>query len=364
MKMLWFNFAVAIFCSSENSFARDHSEQERICAEADRQERDQMQMPRTAVPDYIVPLLNATFGSAWCICRDEPPSTITSPHVGQDYYDRKIPNYSLAISNGTVASIQFIQGCGYEVMFDDSDGARWRYLHLNKPSYAVGQKFWRGEVLGVHQNYPKDCGNGPHLHLQRMVKGNHPGELTKGTCKKGVRNCFYDPVTLFRDKKNVRTEAERQKVVAESKNGTAQIRINTDCVACRSRQPTPVDLGYDTIEEIGGDQAELRQKARIIPARNSRDLIDWSAELVIGGIPNPKNICSSLSDCIIGIEFHMKTKTGTWKRLFTDASVRNTPLKLSAESAFCWPEESTGQYRVVARTLRGRQLVEVGQALN
>ena len=349
---------------SLNSFAQQtRIEQQNACAQAEAQEQAQAGLPKTPIADYIIPLLNTTFGSAWCKCRDIG----TSPHIGQDYYDKKIPNYSLASSNGTVKNVRFIADCGYEVMFEDSDGAVWRYLHLEKPTYAVGQKLWRGEIIGRHQKYPSaSCGSGPHLHLERRVAGAHPGKYTQETCQKGRKDCFYDPVTLFRDKQNVRTETERKQIVSASQNATGiqTPHISTDCLACSTVQPAAVELSSEAIGEIGDGNARLVQTALMVPARKSRDLVDWSAKLTVNGIANPGNLCTGLLDCVTHIEFHVQTKTGDWKRLFADSSVRNSPLGLPAASAYCWPEDSTGNYRVVAWTLKGRKIVELGQVKN
>lgn len=355
----WKVIGVSVLIAGALHAAPTRVEMESACRDAEAQEQAQEGLPKTDPSDYLVPLMNATFGSAWCKCRNVG----TSPHIGQDYYDSKKPNYSLAVSNGTVKSIRFIQGCGWEVMFEDSAGARWRFLHANKPSYAAGQQMWRGEILGVHQSYPSsDCGTGPHLHLERRVAGEHGGAYTQETCQRGRKDCFYDPVTLFRTKTNVRTEAERKKIVEESKGGKVQElpRISTQCPSCSPQQPQPVEVPAVVSGEKSDGPAELVQAATLSPARRGRETLAWSATPLFGNLENATNTCISGRDCVTQIEFHYHDNQGRWKRLFADASVRNAPLKLSADASYCWPSDATDEYRVVVRTLNGRKWTQSG----
>lgn len=355
---------VALFMGVKPTQGSTYSELEKACEQADQIQNTPR--PVTPMSQYIVPLMDATFGSPWCQCRNVG----TSPHIGQDYYDQPKPDYSMAISNGTVRGVRFIQGCGWEVMFEDSHGALWRYLHLDKPEHAVGDQLWRGELMGKHMSYPSSsCGTGPHLHLERRSAGQHSGDITYKSCQRGRKTCYYDPVTMFRDKQNVRTKTERLKVVEDSKSEASQeypevtIPPALACPRCSSFQPTPVTVATDTnLPSAAEVDLEFRHHVWEFPARGHQRALEWSGALVDAqGIPNTDNLCLPSRDCVTRLEFYVEDTSGSWKRLYADASTRNRPLTLSRQAGYCWPAEVTGRYRMKVWTQSEKIFLQSGK---
>ena len=169
---------------------------------------------KTPASSYVFPVMAGKMGSSWCVCR----SIGTSPHVGQDLVDGGVGTQkSVALSNGKIQKVSFDPACGWSVMFQDSMGSDWRYVHLNEPYVKVGQVVARGSVLGINRDYPKEgCGTGAHLHLERRSSGRWGSAEEFATCQYGRQSCYYNPVTPLRNARVIATESERVGVVKDS----------------------------------------------------------------------------------------------------------------------------------------------------
>jgi hypothetical protein len=176
-------------------------------------------------PDFAWPLQDWNFttnarepwtgriSSEWCECR----SIGTSPHIGVDFATeaepKKVPErWSVAIRDGTVENISKIAACGFRVDFRDTTGILWRYIHMEDPAKRKGGPLKvnaflkKGERIGHHWSWPtKRCGNGPHLHFERLsaIGASEKATLkicTKGKKKLAPRDCKFDPFFPWRSK--------------------------------------------------------------------------------------------------------------------------------------------------------------------
>ncbi|HEU4326523.1 MAG TPA: peptidoglycan-binding protein [Roseiflexaceae bacterium] len=93
-----------------------------------------------------------------------PRSEYDDPH--HDYPAIDLPTATgtpaYAMKGGTVSYVG--SGCGYGILITASDGATYKYCHLNSRSVASGATVSTGQLIG----YTGNTGNstGPHLHIE------------------------------------------------------------------------------------------------------------------------------------------------------------------------------------------------------
>jgi peptidoglycan hydrolase-like protein with peptidoglycan-binding domain len=93
-----------------------------------------------------------------------PRSEYDDPH--HDYAAIDLPTATgtaaYAIKGGTISYVD--GGCGYGILISATDGATYKYCHLNSRSVASGATVSTGQLIG----YTGSTGNstGPHLHLE------------------------------------------------------------------------------------------------------------------------------------------------------------------------------------------------------
>ena len=330
---------------------------------------------KTPVEKYIFPLQAGDVGSAWCKCRDIG----TSPHIGQDY--RLLgTGLSLAISNGTVEYVGLRNSaCGYEVQFIDSAGAKWVYLHLDKPKVKSGDVVFQGEIFGTHKNYPVvgECGSGPHLHLERHSAGELGGKSTRNdSCARrvGSGTCNYDPVTVLKDKMQAGNETKRLQILASAKGTdpgsfalsgeiSSEAIKETAALDCNPNQQAPVAV--EAGEPTGAEKL-TEEKAQIVAKRFRRPgtkpaLFKLTITPVTQNTRNPGNFCKPELNCFSSWELQSQQKDGAWLNVAQDHASRNVPISIRFDSNHCLPAEATDTYRILLTSNQGTLFTVEGQ---
>lgn len=151
-----------------------------------------------AAKKYKSPINAIGFSSMWCECR----SIGTSPHIGQDMVNNNLsePQYSFAPRGGRITRVGWTSSaCGREVELLDAGGVKWLFLHIDTVFVSSGQNVNQGDRIGHHDYYPRPgCGNGSHLHLERLSQGDIvDAGCAENVCQYGRRRCGYDPISIF-----------------------------------------------------------------------------------------------------------------------------------------------------------------------
>jgi hypothetical protein len=326
----------------------------------------------TPLQEFMKPLVAQKITSEWCQCRDEMEG-LSSPHIGVDLVSDLNPMNSIAMSNGRVESVNLVsESCGYEVFFLDSAGARWRFLHLDKPNLIPGQAVAKGEIMGLHSSYPKQipgtkpCGLGAHLHIERHSAGGFGGEAAEKTCRSGRRLCRFDPQAPLEKMTPLGSELERERVAGLSRMASLSLLDPESTLipltfTCNVSQPTPVPVLKVTEPSL--DSGGLALEHKVIFKDYGINKYSFSVSNFLKG--NPENICDEgkAKECIVRWELQFKDSEERWLRAFADQSVRNVEMRVSLESHFCMPKTTSPEYKIVALTNQNRVLVSSGIAI-
>jgi hypothetical protein len=317
---------------------------------------------------YVFPLKGGALGSAWCVCRNIG----TSPHIGQDFVKSSNLN-SVAVNRGTVESVGYDAVCGYSVYFRDVGGARWRYLHLDKPWVAQGQALTPGQTIGSHSSYPRNgCGTGPHLHLERLSAGAFQDSAAGKSCQFGYRQCNYDPVKPWRGGLTELTFADWKSNegsdLTEASDAASARGVNSDLektLGCSKMQPRitetseSVKFPNPSAERLSPD---LNHQLRVIEGQGGQRYLELSVAWKDQTGENIENSCQDGKNCIVSIDFLMRKKDGKLFRYFRDQGLRNRKVFLSRESRFCVGEQFENQYVLRIKTLQGSEREVAGVA--
>lgn len=115
-----------------------------------------------------------------------PRSEYDDPH--HDYAAIDLPTATgtaaYAMKGGTISYVG--SGCGYGILITATDGATYKYCHLNSRSVASGATVSTGQLIG----YTGNTGNstGPHLHLEVNYGGLR--------CPQNMLLAIYDGTTV------------------------------------------------------------------------------------------------------------------------------------------------------------------------
>ena len=324
---------------------------------------------------YTWPQPNSSLGSAWCVCR----SRGTSPHIGQDFVS-SVAKTAVAIQDGEIISSTFSSSCGYKVQLEDNAGGIWRYVHLNKPLFGVGDRVKQGQKLANISAYPtSSCGSGPHLHFERRSAGAFNDSPTGKSCQNGFRTCHYDPIKPWRTSSAV---AKNEPVFTDSKVAGSmtfeqpekpQIKLGNNPVAlpdshkierqsgvCKvnpNRYPLDSAKRVAAFSELGSEQFTV---SAALVNQSGQNVLDLAAHLK----GNRQNLCTKEQggDCIVSWSVVGQKADNRLVRLFHDASVSNEPVARVAAESFCLPEDVNHQLTFLFTLASGKQ-VKVEQNL-
>lgn len=358
--------------------------------------------PELAQANYMLPLPGASVTSTWCACRNIG----TSPHIGLDLAKGGIMQ-SYALSGSYVQSVVFNGGCGWEVTLRDDGGAVWLYRHLNQPAVQRGQKLKMGDYIGLHQNYPdSSCGNGAHLHLERLTAGAFGDKSMGRTCQYGYTTCNYNPRTPFVGLGGLGVQGT-QATLVETAQVDGGFRDSSPMVeeqptdakdfagvgessgkGCQPMQIQPVasdlllerdfidgakDQGVATQGAVATSRLALGVKEfSLVSTGQDSAVLTWQMAVRSGGEENGMNRCapnaqvsqsasnSSHLPCIVGYEVFVEDTAGSLVRLASEQNTRNRPVKLTADSRFCLLSRTSGRYAVRAQLSSGAAVVSSG----
>jgi hypothetical protein len=350
-------------------------------------------VPELARANYMLPLPGAVVTSTWCTCRNIG----TSPHIGLDLAKGGIMK-SYALSGSYVQSVVFNGGCGWEVTLRDDGGAVWLYRHLNQPALQRGQKLKMGDYVGLHQNYPdSSCGNGAHLHLERLTSGAFGDKSLGRTCQYGYTSCNYNPRTPFagvgdqgslsapsqvdREFKDLGPMVDEQQFEAKDFAPVSDFS-EMGCQPMQA-QPASSELLLDRdFAEPAKDQAlvsqgtaaagrpELGVKAfGLQSAGQEYGVLTWQMAVRSGGAENSANRCATKPQsgsaaaqlpCIVGYDVYVEDPSGALLRVASEQNSRNRPVKLTPESRFCLLTRTSGRYAVRAQLSSGASIMSWG----
>lgn len=355
-------------------------------------------VPELARANYTLPLPGAVVTSTWCTCRNIG----TSPHIGLDLAKNGTMN-SYALSGSYVQSVVFNGGCGWEVTLRDDGGAVWLYRHLNRPALQRGQKLKMGDYVGVHQSYPdSSCGNGAHLHLERLTSGAFGDKSMGRTCQYGYTTCNYNPRTPFVGVGDQGLLSATSQVDGEFKDlgpmvDEQQFEAKEIAPAseyselgCQPMQAQPASsdllLDRDFVEQAkdqalpsqvtgGASRPELGVKTFGLQSSGQEyGVLTWQMAVRSRGAENTANRCSaqpqlssaaggseaSQLPCIVGYEVYVEDPSGALLRVAAEQNSRNRPVSLSTDSRFCLLGRTSGRYAVRAKLSSGASVVTWG----
>ena len=360
---------------------------------------------KTPPTSFVNPALNSVGTDQWCICRKGG----SSPHIGWDLGFRSVRK-SIALSNGVVRERRLVNNaCGWEIILEDTSGAKWRYLHLDTPSLKVGDLLFQGQVVGVHGKYPLSaCGTGPHLHLERRSKGEHPGDQTFKKCDGEAETCFWNPTSLLVGKRILMSEGEATALQQKNKSETDQAKssislagnealllagsaespeksepeanaseetgrknelvyFNTEPPECPSLQPEAFlsDPPPVAANEISVSSNEISGSPSEIPASGTSNTLETTKAQnedafayriqeqmrgqkrpLLGITPLGKGASNNCAaDQECVVAYKLIAKTEAgWMHTISDQGLRNLTLSVPLESQFCWPQGYTGTW--------------------
>lgn len=297
---------------------------------------------------YTFPLPGGVLGSGWCVCR----SVGTSPHIGQDTYTSSGGMRAVAIADGVIDDRFFDAACGNFLVLKDNSGALWRYVHLNTPSVAIGNRVTRGQQLATISTYPtSSCGTGPHLHWERRSAGAFGDSATGKDCGQGYRSCNYDPVKPFRSAKQAGLSSPVPLTDAAPTDTGPTDSVLPERLCVSDPDAYPVSRNDDGPALPAAD-GQIRV-AFAPEARMGTTVLTASAAFAT----NPANTCDRAAgrNCLVSWTLLAQTTDGQWHRVFHDAAVRNFPLARVADEAWCAPTGASGRYRLLFTDLAGQR---------
>ncbi len=295
-------------------------------------------------PNWKLPMPSGSTTSNWCVCRNVG----TSPHIGWDLVNSGSMT-SVAIESGTITSGPTLNGsCGWELQLTDRFGTKWYYRHLNKPNLVNGQSISAGATIGLHRDYPgSSCGTGAHLHFERLSAGYFGDSSVSKNCTGVLKSCNWDPRKPFPAFSKAAIEGNDPLVF--SNVGEAEPAALSELEIARNRVCRVNPGEYATVDAKAMIAAAKPDDLNVsLAVQAVTDEPAYPATRLTGNASfagNPGNHCIKGSRCIVSWELYAETKSGNWQRLFADASVRNQPVAISADSAWCAPVESSGRYR-------------------
>lgn len=118
-------------------------------------------------PTYIKPISGGRQTSSFGTRRD-PITGATATHNGVDWA-LPIGSSVVASNAGTVVCAGWVNGYGYAVYINHSDGRQTRYGHLSKVLVKTGQSVSQGERIALSGNTGRSTG--PHVHFEIRING-------------------------------------------------------------------------------------------------------------------------------------------------------------------------------------------------
>jgi hypothetical protein len=315
---------------------------------------------QVASPDWRLPVPNGFTSSDWCVCRDQLPNA-TSPHIGWDLVNNANPITSLAIESGKITRGPTLNGvCGWELEITDRFNTIWYYRHMNKPNLSNGQSVTAGQSLGVHRDYPEPgCGNGAHLHFERLSAGFFGDSSVTKTCANGARSCNFDPRKPFpafakSAAANVSPLYSNAPVAEAVELSREDIARNRVCRVDPRSYPEVDGQAFSSLASVPKN-LKIEMSAAIASVGNySSPVLSARAEF----IGNPKNQCiAGKNNCVVSWTLYAERKNGNYARMLSDASLRNVTPVIDRQAQFCAPVENTGRYVLVMKDLQGKQYV-------
>jgi hypothetical protein len=285
------------------------------------------------------------------------------------------------MANGVVKSVRLLtSACGYEVVFQDSGGARWHYQHLDRPSLREGTVLFQGAIIGVHRNYPKSgCGSGPHLHLERHSAGAFGDKEVMKTCRRGTKTCNWNAKAPLLGKRVLRSASEAsalqertRKATQDAKGYSTEVEsipltemvfIDSTPLPCAPNQPparlvAALPTADSNTEAPGGAPGGadtlsvaptpgISARAKIIARPGLPGLVELTARAQrADGELNETNTCAD-GPCVAAWTLYARTPAG-WSVTLSDEGTRESPVGVSAEQKLCWPQDATGQWALEA----------------
>jgi hypothetical protein len=297
----------------------------------------------TPTANWKLPMPSGFTSSDWCVCRNIG----TSPHIGWDLVNNGSMT-SVAIESGKITRGPLLNGsCGWELELTDRFGTVWYYRHLNQPSLSNGQSITAGATIGLHRDYPgSSCGSGPHLHFERLSAGFFKDSSVSKNCTGVATSCNFDPRKPFPQFKSA---VANPLAVIDQSARAAIVELDDSTIArnqvCRL-DPASYELEAPTV--LTGLQALPSTLQVSLNASERTGALGYTGtilSLAASFQGNAGNVCKAGS-CITSVAIYAQTTDGNYARVLSDATVRNSEVNLSADSAFCAPANSTGKYVV------------------
>jgi Peptidase family M23 len=316
---------------------------------------------QVASPDWRLPIANGFTTSDWCVCRDQIPNA-SSPHIGWDIVNNANPMNSVAIESGKITRGPTLNGsCGWEMEITDRFSTVWYYRHMNKPSLTNGQAVSAGQFLGIHRDYPSSgggCGNGAHLHFERLSAGFFGDSSVTKTCANGARSCNFDPRKPF-------------PAFAKSSAITAVSPLYSNAPELEPAELSEAAIARNRVCRVDPKSYPVLNAstwAALPPAPKSLKIQMSAATSSVGKysspvlsaraefIGNPKNQCvAGKQNCVVSWALYGEQANGRYARMLTDASLRNVTPVIDRQAQFCAPAQNTGRYVLVIKDLQGKQ---------
>ncbi len=300
--------------------------------------------------NWKLPMPGGFTTSDWCVCRNIG----TSPHIGWDLVNDGNMT-SVAIESGKISSGPTLNGgCGWEVELTDRFGTIWKYRHLNQPNLSNGQAITAGATIGLHRDFPSSsCGSGAHLHFERLSAGFFRDSSTSKNCTGVAASCNFDPRKAF---PNFRTAVAGTLAVIDETKPTESAAVdaqnfprNTVCRLDPASYPVVADSDLTGLAPLpNGLTVDFQHTAKTDSTADVAELLAFTA----GYSDNAGNVCKR-GNCITSVTLYAELIGGGWARVMSDASVRNQQVTLTAESAFCAPQNGTGKYAIKLTDLAG-----------
>jgi Peptidase family M23 len=315
---------------------------------------------QVASPAWRLPIPNGFTTSDWCVCRDQIPNA-SSPHIGWDIVNNASSMNSVAIESGKITRGPTLNGsCGWELEITDRFSTVWYYRHMNKPSLSNGQAVSAGQLLGLHRDFPSPgggCGNGAHLHFERLSAGFFGDSSVTKTCANGARSCNFDP---------------RKPFPAFAKNAVANVTpLRTDMAVAEVETLSAAAIARNRVCRVDPEQYPLVSAASwtSLPPAPKNLQVHISAAVESAGqysapvlsanaefMGNPKNQClPGKRNCVVSWTLYAERKGGGFARMLSDASLRNVAAKIDRRAQFCAPKAGTGRYVLIIKDLQGKQ---------
>jgi hypothetical protein len=304
-------------------------------------------------PNWKLPMPSGFTTSDWCVCRNVG----TSPHIGWDLVNNGSMT-SVAIESGTITSGPTLNGgCGWELQLTDRFGTKWYYRHLNKPNLTNGQSIAAGATIGLHRDYPSSsCGTGAHLHFERLSAGFFGDASVSKNCTGVLKSCNWDPRKPFPAFARASIQDQSPLVFSDVAEATPTELSAEEIARNRVCRVNPAQYAeVDAQAMFGNSQSaalNVQLNAKAVDDEPSYPAMRLTGNASFAG--NLGNHCVKGAQCIVSWELYAETTSGSWQRLFADPTVRNQPVVLDADSAWCAPADASGNYRARIHDNAGR----------